>query len=76
MTATLEQLDWQQPAPVDSDVVARIIEATSPAGAVEVACTDVRREGAGLVLELEVRVPVARPVLHGIPGFHADVTGA
>jgi hypothetical protein len=76
MTATLEKIDRWQAAPADVDVLARMVAAASRrAATVEVDCSDVRRDGDELVIELEVRLPLVEPEVHHIPGFHADVSG-
>jgi hypothetical protein len=73
---TLETIDRWQAAPADLETFAQIVHAASPtAGDVQVACNDVRHEDDEFVIELEVRLPLRRPVEHHIPGFHADVTG-
>ena len=72
----LETIDRWQAAPADLKTFAQIVHAASPtAGDVQVVCNDVRDEDGELVIELEVRLPLIRPVEHHIPGFHADVTG-
>jgi hypothetical protein len=76
MTATLETIDRRRAAPADLESFAQIVHALTPrVGDVQVACTEVRDEDRELVIGLEVRLPLERPVQHHIPGFHADVTG-
>lgn len=72
----LEKIDRWQAAPTDLEAFTQIVEAASlTVGDVRVACSDVRHEDDELVIELEVRLPVRKPVQHHIPGFHGDVTG-
>ena len=76
MTATLATIDRRRAAPADLETFAQLVQALSPtAGDVQVACNDVRDEEGELVIELEVRLPLAKPAEHHIPGFHADATG-
>jgi hypothetical protein len=76
MTATLATIDRREAPPADLEPFAQLVQALSPTvGDVQVACNDVRDEDGELVIELEVRLPLAKPAEHHIPGFHADVTG-
>jgi hypothetical protein len=76
MTVTLKEIDLWQVAPADFETLAQMVQATSPTvDDVHVACKDIWDEDDELVIELEVRLPLRKPVSHHIQGFHADVTG-
>ena len=76
MTATFATIDRRQAPPADLETFAQLVQALPPTvGDVQVACNDVRDEDGELVIELEVRLPLAKPAEHNCPGFHADVTG-